>query len=204
MDDQSLRLLRRGGRRGRAGQSHWAARAPYRPHDALRPDAGAAGRRAGRRTPTRSPRWSGSRPSPGSTSVERGGRQVWLRLADEWVERTGRRARARARGAAGYGDLAAGPPLRAQLLGRQLDQGAAHRPPAQPGARQRARLGAGRGRRQGRAAQHHLRRRPQHGRGDGGRRAQRPLPQGSPRQRRQERPLRRRLLRRVRQDRPPR
>src|SRR5260221_259475 len=66
--------------------------------------------------------------------------------------------------------------LRAQLLGRELDQGAAHRPPAQPGAGQRARQRPHRDRRGGPAPQHHLRPRAPHGGGAGRRRAPRRAP----------------------------
>ena len=95
-----------------------------------------------------------------------------------------------------------GQTLRRLLLGRQHDQGAAHRPPAQPRRRPRDRRRPGAGRGPGRAPQPDLRRRPQHGRGDGRRRPERPRPAGLARGRREERPLRRRLLCRLRHRRP--
>ena len=92
--------------------------------------------------------------------------------------------------------------LRRLLLGRQHDQGAPHRPPPQPRDRQRDRRLADPGRGPGRAPQPDLRRRPQHGGGDGRRRQQRPRPAGRARRRREGRPLRRLLLRRICQGRP--
>ena len=85
------------------------------------------------------------------------------------------------------------------VLGRERDQGAARRPSAQPRDRQRARRRARPGGRAGRAPQPDLRRRPQHGRGDGGRAAAAAGTTHSwPAGEREERPLRRRLLRGLR------
>ncbi len=158
----------------------WAARAPYQPQDDFdlmlvpRVQGLAGGRRRARGAGADRGRALGREHRPRAAGRSR------RASPSDWIEATGA-ALDRRRGAVARRPRRR-PPLRAQLLGRQLDQGAAHRPPAQPRARQRARRGADRGRRQGRAAQHHLRRRPQHGRGDG-RRGRRAAATRSPRSR---------------------
>ena len=133
--------------RAEAGAAPWAPRAPFRPHERLRPDAGAAGRRLASRTATRSASWSGSSAEPWVAAVERSGKQVWLRLDDDWIEARGAALEERRRRRRGLRRPRRRAALRRLLLGRQHDQGAPHRPPAQPRDRQRARRGADAGRR---------------------------------------------------------
>ncbi len=199
--DEHFRLHR--GRGGPGGeQARWSARSPFRPRDGLRPDAGPAGAGLAARTRTRAGRWSGSRPSPGSRRSPATATRSCCGSTSAWIEETRRRARGGRRDRGCQRRPRRGQALRRLLLGRQHDQGAAHRPPPQPRGRPRDRRRAGAGRRPGRAPQPDLRRRPQHGRGDGRRRPERPRPAGLARRRREERPLRRRLLRRLRHRRP--
>ena len=197
---ESFRQHRRG-RRRETGAAPWAARSPFRP-EADR-DLMLVPRVRGDWTADERAREALARiaADPAVAEVREHAKGVDVRLDDEWIE-----ARGEALEAGGdpdaNADLAAGGPLRRLLLGRQHDQGPPHRPPAQPGARQRDRRGAAGRRRQGREPQPDLRRRPQHGRGDGGSRRLRPRRRRARRRRRREvRPLRRPLLRRLRQGR---
>jgi arginyl-tRNA synthetase len=74
-----------GGDRGRA---QWAARAPYRPHERfdlmLVPTV-----RGWREAPETLAALERIEAEPWVVDVERGEKQAWLRLSDEWVERTG-------------------------------------------------------------------------------------------------------------------
>jgi arginyl-tRNA synthetase len=91
---------------GGGGFSHWALRAPYRPHE-----------RYDLMLVPRSREWMEDREAvaelerieaePWVAALEREGNQPWLRLLDEWIERRGE-ALERREGAADYGDLAGG------------------------------------------------------------------------------------------------
>jgi arginyl-tRNA synthetase len=92
---------------GEGGPTHWALRAPYRPHD-----------RFDLMLVPRSREWGGEREAlaalerieaePWVAAVDREGGQPWLRLADGWIERRGAALERREGLADGYGDLAGG------------------------------------------------------------------------------------------------
>src|SRR6476646_8453792 len=92
---------------GGGGFSHWALRAPYRPHE-----------RYDLMLVPRSREWMEDREAvaelgrieaePWVAALEREGDQPWLRLADEWVERRGEALERREGLAADYADLAGG------------------------------------------------------------------------------------------------
>jgi arginyl-tRNA synthetase len=92
---------------GTGAQSHWALRAPYRPHQ--RHDLMLVPRVEG---------WQEDRGSLAAleeiggqswvAAVERDGDQVWLRLDDEWVARRGAELEQGEEAVAGCGDFAAG------------------------------------------------------------------------------------------------
>ena len=167
---EPLRQLRRGRGRRETAAAPWAARAPYRPEadfDLMlvpRVPRLAGGRRGAAR------RSSGSRPSPGSRRSTASGEQSGCGSPTTGSRPPAPRSSSGAERRVAARDLAAGERYARLLLGRQHDQGAAHRPPAQPRDRQRDRRRADAGGRPGRAPQPDLRRRPQHGRGDGRRR----------------------------------
>ncbi len=92
---------------GDDAQSHWTLRAPYRPHQRF--DLMLVPQVAG---------WREDRNSlaaleeievePWVEAVERGEKQTWLRLDDEWVARRGAELEQGAEAVAGCGDVAAG------------------------------------------------------------------------------------------------
>ena len=128
------------------------------PAGAGRPRLGGCGRRCARssdfdlklvprvaglaaRTPRRSRRSSGSSRAVGGRCA-RARRRGRVRLDDDWIEMTGAALEAGGGAEATLADLADGQALRRPVLGRQHDQGPAHRPSAQPRDRQRDRRGA--------------------------------------------------------------
>jgi len=92
---------------GDGARSHWTLRAPHRPHDRF--DLILVPLAKG---------WREDRASlaaleeidsyPWVAAVERGQKQVWLRLADEWIARRGAALEEGADAVAGCGDVAAG------------------------------------------------------------------------------------------------
>jgi arginyl-tRNA synthetase len=92
---------------GGGGSSHWALRAPYRPHE-----------RYDLMLVPRSREWMEDREAvaelerieaePWVAALEREGDQIWLRLPDGWIERRGEALERREGVAGDYGDLAAG------------------------------------------------------------------------------------------------
>jgi arginyl-tRNA synthetase len=91
---------------GNGGRSRWALRAPYRPHerfDLMLVPLGEGWRedREALRELEELER------QPWVAAVDRGGKQVWVRLGDDWVERRGAALEER-EGATDYDDLAGG------------------------------------------------------------------------------------------------
>ncbi len=92
---------------GGEAQSHWTLRAPYRPHE-----------RFDLMLVPLSEGWREDRPSlaaleeiearPWVAAVERGQKQVWLRLDDEWVAKRGAALEEGPEAVAGCGEVAAG------------------------------------------------------------------------------------------------
>jgi len=92
---------------GDEGRPLWAARAPYEPHD--RYDLMLVPRVKGwQDDPAAIAALERLEAEPCVAEIDRGERQAWVRLADEWVEGTGSALVAGAAGDAPHADLAAG------------------------------------------------------------------------------------------------
>jgi arginyl-tRNA synthetase len=88
------------------GQAHWALRAPYRPHDRF--DLMLVPLVEGWERDRRSLReLEELERQPWVDAVDRSGKQIWVRLAGEWIERRGAALEER-EGAVDYADLAGG------------------------------------------------------------------------------------------------
>ena len=92
---------------GDGTQSHWILRAPYRPHE--RYDLMLVPRsNGGREDRAALAALEQIEAQPWVAAVERGERQVWLRIEDEWVAKRGAALEEGAEGVAGCGEPAAG------------------------------------------------------------------------------------------------
>src|ERR1044072_1013716 len=93
---------------GDGAQSHWTLRAPYRPHDRFDlmvvPQVEDWQEDGGSLTALEE-----IEKLPWGAAVERGERQVWLRLEDDWVAQRGAELEQGEEAVAGCGDIAAGP-----------------------------------------------------------------------------------------------